>query len=415
MEPATSPTAIFALPIRLLNSTLAVVLTSGTLLACTHKTEVAADDFACQPNGSGITTVKDCELSQKKPSIVEYTAANSLGESTDGASPFVDPISLLSLRSGDLAVLDKGLGTVVILRDSANPIVQAGRLGEGPGEFGQAAHELFATGDSSFGVVDVAHRRVVEFTVDGEYTRMVPTSFGSGPALGYGARPDGKLFRFDAVLLRSPEGRGQYAPTVQMVGLGDSLGAKEFKTGGDTVGGLYVARPMVAIDPSGAGFVIGSSHDGTLAFMDWQGTSNSVWHAVGRKEEIEDGDKRFLLEQGMRKVTAPNKEEFIDKMLSSVGLGDFYPRFTRLVLSRDEVWINLPTTAAELRAGQSPDFDFDNTGSRNWLVVSRQGKVLRQARLPAGFKLFAVTARGPIGTARDSEGVGSVELLRAEN
>lgn len=379
---------------------------------CNQGRDLAADGFACQSNGSEAKNVKEIVLSGQSPSIVVYGPSETLGGSTDGISPFVDPVDLIILRSGDIAVLDRGSVAVQIIRTSPDRMIKVGRLGEGPGEFGRAAHELFAIGDSSFGVVDVAHRRVVEFTTGGDYVRMDPTNFGSGPALGYGARPDRKLIRFDAVLKVSPEGRGEYSPAVQMALLGDSSDAKEFSTGVDTVRGLYSAHPVVAVEPSGSGFAIGSPDNGTVAFLDWDGTCSAVWRAVGSNERIKDSDKRFLLEQGTRKVAAPDKEAFLDKMLSSVGLADFYPRFSRLVLSRNEVWINLSVTADKLHANQYPDFDFDNTGSRDWIVVSRQGKPLRLASLPVEFKLFAITERGPIGVMRSPDGEASVELLR---
>ena len=101
--------------------------------------------------------------------------ATSFVEAVDG-DRFMEEVRAMH-KSGDVLYLSgKGYGHIFALDDELSVIRTFGRSGEGPGEFSEAPHNLYAEGNRVFGL-EPGSKDVHVFSLEGSYLR----SFSVGP------------------------------------------------------------------------------------------------------------------------------------------------------------------------------------------------------------------------------------------
>lgn len=338
-----------------------------------------------------------------------YEVQRSFGSS----SRIVNPVSLVVNREGQVAVADRG-GSVLWSGafDGREPVA-FGRAGTGPGEFGPGLTMVFPANPNEIAVVDASQSRIQRFLWNGQLVDQVTSRFGSGPPIGYGWAGDLGLARFDAVLRRGEGGTGEYPPEVSVVFLeqSEATAAHRLTVPQDTARGLYSSRPVVGVGVDGSGFLVGAPMAGTIDVYQWDLQCRERWHDIGHATAITDEDRQSILEVGFQTVPEAQRPGVIEMATSAHLLDGNYPRFGRIVMSKDEVWVNDVATGADIRDGATPDFSFDIADSPRWSVYSRQGELVRRAVLPRRFVLHALRDGHPIGIGHTEDGTPEVQLL----
>ena len=90
--------------------------------------------------------------------------------------------------AGNLFVLDRAAGHVVVIDPQGRLVRTVGRMGQGPGEFTMMM-DLVVWRDGRSGVSDLGHAAIQIFTPEGGFERLVKMADGQGPAAMFtGAR-----------------------------------------------------------------------------------------------------------------------------------------------------------------------------------------------------------------------------------
>jgi hypothetical protein len=157
--------------------------------------------------------------------------------------------------------------------------------------------------------------------------------------------------------------------------------------------------------------MVGAPIAGTLDVYQWDLQCREHWNNIGRVEPITDEDRQTLLEAGFQTVPESQRQALIEMATSTHLLDGDYPRFGRIVMSADEVWVNDVATGRDIRDGAVPGFTFDAPDSPRWWVYTRQGALVQRAVLPRGFFLHALWDGHPVGIGHAEDGTPVVQLL----
>lgn len=101
---------------------------------------------------------------------------------------FADSAQVVFDAAGNLFVLDRAAGHVVVIDPQGRLARTVGRMGQGPGEFTMMM-DLVVWRDGRTGVSDLGHAAIQIYTPEGGFERMVKMASGQGPAAMFtGAR-----------------------------------------------------------------------------------------------------------------------------------------------------------------------------------------------------------------------------------
>lgn len=206
---------------------------------------------------------------------------------------------------------------------------------------------------------------------------------------------------------------GEYPPELSVVFLEQpgTTATRHLTIPQDTARGIYSSRPVVGVAVDGSGFMAGAPMAGTIDMYQWDLQCRERWNDIGQVAPITDEDRQSLLEAGFQSVPEAQRPGMVEMITSAHLLDGNYPRFGRIVMSADEVWVNDVATGSDIRDGAVPDFTFDALDSPRWSVYSRQGELVRRAVLPRGFVLHALQDGHPIGIGHAEDATPVVQLL----
>ncbi len=269
---------------------------------------------------------------------------------------------------GNLHVLDRESGRVVVVDREGRHLRTVGRQGDGPGEFRQPGAMAVAR-DGRVVVFDMGHRALLLFGRDGAFVRSVLTDIRDGlPGSTLVAHPSGGVVSASGqgirIMQRGPEGvvgAPEGVPVLRWLmedGASPELIHRAWAppepamtvTGGGSGGGVRMAgRPIQAFEP---GFFFGVLPTGDVAYVD------SVTYRV--RVVGEDGrlEREVIREIPPMAVTEAHRERERERRLAELEEGEG-PQIVARMQGPGGATRTVPQDAVrEMMAGRIRDMQF---------------------------------------------------------
>jgi len=324
---------------------------------------------------------------------------------------------------GRIYVLDQHAQQVRVFDPQGTLLRTVGRGGSGPGEFSPGAGPLFVVRGDTVLVPDVMLQRVNWFL--GEEVGSFPLPLAEGIPMGWGMTPDGRLahrlvrFPFPGqtqsdvptetpIIARGTDGSSD---TLAMLPASQSL---RLQQGGALQFRLFEPEPAWDIAADGS-ILMGMNTDYSIEVRRPGGAVVRVIRKPFERAPVTAADREAFLAlfRDMWKHMGFSPEQV---MLAeqSIGFGDYYPAFARILAGPgNTIWVQQVKTAAlakELGAG----FNMQDPGAPRWDVFDAEGRYLGVVEFPADFALMTFEGDAVYGVMRDELDVQYVARLRVQ-
>lgn len=366
------------------------------------------------------------QLADEPSFILEAYDGGDRHRLLDPASIDVDGRGRIIIADGNQA----GWHGILVYDSLGEYLFQAGRDGEGPGEFGQLWWAEAYRGDSLVGF-DMARDRLSVFTPDGDFERSVTTPqvvTPRGPEGSYGYTGGSDAAYLDGSFLAYP--RGALDPD-------------------DSAGPAWFRHMLLRVDPDGAAWDTLGTFE--ISQQYWTGSAQEqlFFGAIsvralsedrlffGRGDGYEYGeyDPNGLLTRIVRRshqaepVTDALRQEMVewllDRVRSSPEVNDQMLDGFRVQMEQTQSAEVLPPYSAMLydRLGyvwveefrwMVPNEPYPVRGPTNWSVFDLTGRWQGDVVTPPGFILQAVTENRAYGFVVDELGVKRVQVYSLE-
>jgi hypothetical protein len=396
--------------------------------------------LACFTAGSGCdastSRLQDREMNAvgaARPVSIEDVEEASIGEpafTIDGYQvPLVRVGSMVPSASGDLAVLQASISTILIVDTTGAISEQFGREGEGPGEFTQINRAGWIA--DTLWVSDSRLRRISFYTVGQDVLRDVPfydaiaaghdpgsvhryprtflfpwAVYGDGSKLMYAIETDAEAHGDSIAALLSVDGADTIASVVMRIpGSPDSMDISYSNAATGVKGSVpvpYSPKPMIAISPDGAWIASAVLRDHAtfdLVLLDRFGArawSRTFRHSP-RMISVSAVDSAIKTAVGGLGVQLAGERDYVARQLGE-RIPSQYPAASHLFLGTDgSVWVGLWPSVR-----------------REWLRVGSDGDPMYVVGLQPDIQLMAASATFVWGIRRDSLDVESIVGFRLE-
>ena len=346
--------------------------------------------------------------------------------SYDGEVTFGSITGVAARPTGEILVLDRMEGAVLVFDAEGAKLGEIGKKGEGPGELSDLAIGLYLTDDGTLVIPDIGNSRVSFFNADASYSHSFRLDLmATGMALAWAT------WGGDQILMQvqpAPSIPGMPARGPAQAGImslahdGTELGmvtSLDLPPMMDMEGGKMRTRmvpevPVWTTTPEGH-LVVGRSGAYRLEVRDIEGTLVSeITREVGRKEmtaEIRD----WFTEQFEKQMAEMDVPPSVKEMMGPPIFSDSLPVIGK-VLSGPNGTIMVARGVGLLDA-RSPEGRsmVDDDGPAVYDILSLQGEYLGVLEMPPRFSPRAVRGSLLYGVAKDEFDVETVEVyeLRA--
>lgn len=307
------------------------------------------------------------------------------------------------MRDGRIVIGNGGSYQLRFYDESGVHLLDAGREGEGPGEFRMMAWVKPYRGDS-IAVYDSRLARISIFDPDGRYARTFPIKAMEGSSMG---RAD-DLFEDGSVLVRAfsgmpPDADREVARPIEPRYSIDPEGEFEDSLcaypGGEVVmhsfenmGLVYFGPPLFGRSTyyavRGNRIYVGSNDSYEVRLHARDGSLQSIVRTQHENLEVTDADIEAFKEQRLSSDMPSGMRDRMVEVLDNSPIRETMPAFHSLIVDRmGNLWVE--------------EYNRPNDTMPRWTVFSSEGEMLGTISLPDGFDLQDAGNDYVLGTWED--------------
>ena len=321
---------------------------------------------------------------------------------------------------GEILVMDRQLRQVRFFSPEGAFVRAVGAPGEGPGEFGAGANDLFVNPDDSFLVPDNRNRRVHHFGPSGELLGSATLDMERYRALRYRANSRtlavaAQLRPTDVLVDDASDTRDE----VRRLGPDGALGGVllEIPSGdllGPNVIRYFTPEPTWSLtDSSTVMYAINNEY--AIRSFDREGRLRRIVRRSFEPRPINDRDIRaFFAYLDAAWLAAGVPESRLAANHARVSFAEVFPAFYRFELGPNgSLWVQPIQPPGELSDADIERYDFiEDFGAAGWEVFDRDGRYLGVVHMPRRFQPRIFRDEGIYGVIRDEIDVPYVVRLR---